>query len=164
MAKYEDKGIYKSKQLKGAEKAEDLALMLLDYYKDARNLPKTVKEACEELGISYVAMKHAIESYGLLRFHTELYRIRSHILAELSARCVGEVAKRFEKPKNDREFWKAQAELREWHKVLVGTVQRIEQRLEGRIEHEHSVYIQFLREARERLAELATMASTAQSS
>ena len=141
------------------KKYERVVTKLLSYYKEPQNFSKTITEACQELGLPYHGTIKCIEKYGRLRFHTELFQIRSQILSELSAKAVGKLIERLENPKNDREFWTTQTHLREWHKTLVGTVQRIEQKLEGKIEHEHNVYIEFLKEARERLRKLSSMAS-----
>ncbi len=133
-------------------KRDRIVHQLLEYITDPNNFTKSIRQCSDELGLDYEHVKQAIRKYGYKDFYDQMIGIKTNLLKEATGIAIGELYKRLLKPKNDKEFFLVQANIRDWYKVLVGTIERIEARFGGTVEHKY--VIEFLKEARERVREV----------
>ena len=100
-------------------RGEGVIKQLLVWYQRPENWRKTLKQAAEELGISYDQLRQYVHEYGSQRFREEKENLIFEVLREATDIAIARLHQMLQ-TKSDKKFLLVQAEVRQWYRTIFG--------------------------------------------
>lgn len=131
---------------------ESVVRKLLAWYRNPENFKKPLKTAAYELGYSYEYVRECISKYGAEKFRQEREQIYLDLLSESANIAIARLHEML-LSQDPEEFEKAQQEIRQWFKTIIGDKTRVDHRHE--VGDRLSSLFEKLLEVRQKYAERA---------